>query len=172
MPFTQQYEKLFKSESSVGKTLIKPRNIYRINSYQYASDGKTKALSGNNAAIVFCIGIYQKKLNCIKITDINPNKFLPWLKTILKKGLKEENFDKAISLDELCINSSIGGNSLFNSSIKGKSIYSTSNETTYRTYNLSGIKSIELIQLQPSVLKDTYGIKKTKEDTQKDSNSK
>lgn len=168
MPFTQQYQKLFKSESSVGKTAIKPRNIYRINSYEYASDGKTRSLSGNKAAIVFCIGIYQKKLTCIKITNINPTKFLPWLKTILKKGLKAENFDKALTLDELCINADMKGNSLFNSAIKGKPIYNT-NEPTYRTYNISGIKSIEQIQIDPNVLKDIYGIKKDKEDTKKDS---
>jgi hypothetical protein len=169
MPFTQQYQKLFKSETSIGKTAITPKNIYRINSYQYASDGKTKSLSGNKAAIVFCIGIYQKKLTCIKITDINPTKFLPWLKTILKKGLKENDFDKAVSLDELCINSDIKGASIFNSYVKGKSIYAVSNEPTYRTYNISGIKSIEQIQIDPKVLKDMYGIKKPKEDTKKDS---
>ncbi len=171
MPFTQQYQKLFKSETSIGKTAIKPKNIYRINNYQYA-DGKTKSLSGNKAAIVFCIGIYQKKMSCIKITDINPTKFLPWLKTILKKGLKENDFDNAATLDELCINSDIKGGSIFNSYVKGKSIYEVSNEPTYRTYNMSGIKSIEQIQIEPNVLKDMYGIKKSKEDTKKDSKTK
>ena len=166
MPFTQQYTKLFISEESVAKTRLKPLNIYKINSYQYV-DGKTKSLSGNKTAFVFCFGIHEKKLNCIKVTDINPTKFLVFLKSILKKGLKAEAFDKAETLDELCIKGDLKGSSIVGSYIKGKTIVEVSGESTYRTYLISGIKSIERMKINPSVLKEMYGIKTEKKEEAK-----
>jgi len=159
MAFTQQYKKLFISESSVGKTLILPKEIYRINSYKY-TDGTTKSFNGVETALIFCTGVYDKKLVGVKITNINPTKFLNFLKSILKKGLKEEQFDKAESLFELCINTDKYGKTLFNTYLRNKQeILTAQNESTYRTYNILGIKSIEKLKFDPKVLKKAYGFK-------------
>jgi hypothetical protein len=69
MPFSLEYKPLIESESSVSKTMIRPRNIYRIKSYKYA-DGKTKSLAGVETSIVFVIGISPEKVvSCLKITE-------------------------------------------------------------------------------------------------------
>ncbi len=165
MAFTQQYNKLFISESSVSRTLILPKEIYKINSYKYV-DGTTKSFTGIETALVFCIGVYDKKLVCVKITNINPTKFLNFLKNILKKGLKEEQFDKAETLSELCITSDKYGKTIFNTYLKNRQeILIAQNEPTYRTYNLVGIKSIEKLKFDPKVLKKAYGIKVKPENT-------
>ena len=41
MPFTLQYKPLIEGEEKIGKSLLRPRNIYRINTYKYI-DGTTK----------------------------------------------------------------------------------------------------------------------------------
>ena len=92
MPFSLQYKPLILSEESVSKSQILPRNIYRITSYQYV-DGTTKTLSGTKTSIIFAIGITpDKKLTCIKISDIKPDKFFKWLSQ--KTGFK---FNEGIS---------------------------------------------------------------------------
>ena len=103
MSFALQYKPLIESETSVSKTLVLPRNIYRINSYKY-SDGKQKTLSGTTSTIVFVIGkTPDKKLSCIKISEIKPEKFFKWLEKLYIKGLTEENWTKAEKLEELLI---------------------------------------------------------------------
>ena len=71
MPFALQYKSLIESETSISKTLVLPRNVYRINSYKY-SDGKQKTLSGTTSTIVFVVlfemptgffGIFIKSLS-------------------------------------------------------------------------------------------------------------
>jgi len=61
MPYSLQYKPLIESESSVSKTLVRPRNIYKINSYKY-KDGNTKSLSGVETSFVFVIGITPDKV--------------------------------------------------------------------------------------------------------------
>jgi hypothetical protein len=103
MPFALQYKPLIESETSVSKTLVLPRNIYRINSYKY-SDGKQKTLSGTSSTLVFVIGkTPDKKLSCIKISDIKPERFFKWLTKLYIKGLTEEKWTKAEKLEDLII---------------------------------------------------------------------
>ena len=83
MPFSLQYKPFILSEESVSKSQILPRNIYKITSYQYV-DGTTKTLSGTKTSIVFAIGITtDKKLTCIKISDIKPDKFFKWFDSFM-----------------------------------------------------------------------------------------
>jgi hypothetical protein len=156
MPFALQYKPLIESETSVSKTLVLPRNVYRINSYKY-SDGKQKTLSGTTSTIVFVIGrTTDKKLSCIKISDIKPEKFFDWLKKLYIKGLTEEMWNKAEKLEDLIIKADIGGNKIFNSFVKSDSIIYGDNPNIYRTYTLSGIKQIEEVKFKKDVLKSYY----------------
>ena len=156
MPFALQYKPLIESETSVSKTLVLPRNVYRINSYKY-SDGKQKTLSGTTSTIVFVVGkTTDKKLSCIKISDIKPEKFFDWLKKLYIKGLTEEMWNKAEKLEDLIIKADIGGNKIFNSFVKSDSIIYGDNPNIYRTYTLSGIKQIEEVKFKKDVLKSYY----------------
>jgi hypothetical protein len=155
MPFSLQYKPLILSEESVSKSQILPRNIYRITSYQYA-DGQTKTLSGSATSIVFVIGITSdKKLTCIKISDIKPDKFFKWLKPLFKKGLTESDWKAEQKLGQLLILGDKQGSKIFNQFVRSNQIY-TKEPTSYRTYNISGIKQIQEIRIKPDILKSYY----------------
>jgi hypothetical protein len=155
MPFSLQYKPLILSEESVSKSQILPRNIYKITSYQYA-DGTTKTLSGTTTSIVFAIGITSdKKLTCIKISDIKPDKFFKWLKPLFKKGLTESDWKAEQKLAQLLILGDKQGSKIFNQFVKTNPIYSK-DPSPYRTYNISGIKQIQEIRIKPDILKTYY----------------
>ena len=148
MPFTLEYDKLVESEKGISKTTLRPRNLYRINSYKYA-DGTTKSLTGVTSSIVFVFGVTNDKVFCVKANDVRPEKFFEWLKTLLVKNLK--NWDDVKLMEENIILADRPGKSIFNSYIKGKQIYNQ-NPCPYRTYNLKGIMNIEQIQLKKDAL--------------------
>jgi hypothetical protein len=155
MPFSLQYTPLILSEESVSKSQILPRNIYKITSYQYV-DGSTKTLSGTKTSIVFAIGITaDKKLTCIKISDIKPDKFFKWLKPLFKKGLTESDWNTPQKLGQLLILADKQGSKIFNQFVKTNPIYSKE-PSPYRTYNISGIKQIQEIRIKPDILKSYY----------------
>ena len=156
MSFALQYKPLIESETSVSKTLVLPRNVYRINSYKY-SDGKQKTLSGTTSTIVFVVGkTTDKKLSCIKISEIKPEKFFKWLEKLYIKGLTEENWTKAEKLEDLLIEADIKGSKVFNSFVKPDAIIYGDNPNIYRTYSLTGIKQIEEVKFKKDVLKSYY----------------
>jgi hypothetical protein len=139
----------------VSKSQILPRNIYRITSYQYV-DGTTKTLSGTKTSIIFAIGITpDKKLTCIKISDIKPDKFFKWLKPLFKKGLTESDWTTEQKLGQLLILGDKQGSKVFNQFVKTNPIYSKE-PSLYRTYNISGIKQIQEIKIKPDILKSYY----------------
>lgn len=155
MPFSLQYKPLILSEESVSKSQILPRNIYKITSYQYA-DGSTKTLSGTKTSIVFAIGITSdKKLTCIKISELKPDKFFKWLKPLFRKGLTESDWTANQKLGQLLILADKQGSKIFNQFVKTNSIYSK-DPSPYRTYNISGIKQIQEIRIKPDILKSYY----------------
>lgn len=154
MPFSARYLPFIDTEEAVSKTLVRPRNIYKIISYEYI-DGKTKTLTGPKISYVFVLGIFEKKLNCIKISEIRPNKFFEWFKTLFKKALTEEKVMEAERLEDLIVFGDRQGNKLFNTYVKGKQIY---NQTPcpYRTYNLDGIRQISEIKFKKEILRQYY----------------
>ena len=88
MSFVLQYKNLIESEVKLSKSQIKPRNIYRILVYEYA-DGERKSLAGAKSTLVFVVGIFEKQLFCLKISEIKPEKFFLWLKNVFKKTLTD-----------------------------------------------------------------------------------
>jgi hypothetical protein len=155
MAFSLQYKPLILSEESVSKSQILPRNIYKITSYEYV-DGTTKTLSGIKTAFVFVIGITtDKKLTCIKISDIKPEKFFEWLKPIFRKGLTDADFATEQKLGQLLILCDRQGSKIFNQFVKSNTIYKK-DPSAYRTYNISGIKQIQEIRIKPDILKSYY----------------
>lgn len=155
MSFALQYNKFIESEKSVSKTLIKPRNVYRINSYKYV-DGKTKSLSGIESALVFVLGISSdKKISCVKISLVKPDIFFKFLKKMFVKGLDEQKIKSAQKLEELLILSDKGGKKLFGTFLRGDSIYNKEPDP-YRTYTLGGIKSVDEISFKKEILAKYY----------------
>ena len=154
MPFSARYLPFIDTDEAIAKTLVRPRNIYKIISYEYI-DGKTKTLTGPKTSYVFVLGIFEKKLNCIKLSEVRPERFFDWFKTIFKKSLTEEKLMEAERLEDLIILGDRQGNKLFNSYVKGKQIYNQ-NPCPYRTYNLDGIRQISEIKFKKEILKEHY----------------
>jgi hypothetical protein len=149
--YSAEYKKYIESEVRTSKSMLEPGNLYRISSYEYA-DGESRSLAGINSSIIFIFGIYEKKLNCLKLNEVKTEKFKIWLQSILKEGLKSEDIDSMKSLDELIVQSDRAGNKLFESKIKGKPIY-MNDPRPYRTYTIDGLKFIQEIKLKKDFIK-------------------
>lgn len=154
MPFAAQYKPLIESEKRVSKSLLLPRNVYRISSYEFAS-GEQKSLTGQKSSLIFLIGIFDKKLISLKISEIKPDIFFKWLKTIQLKSLTEQQINEAKSLSELIILDNKTGNKIFDGYVKGKPIYNKK-PSPYRTYNLDGVKYIQEVNFKKDVLNSFY----------------
>jgi hypothetical protein len=154
MPFNLQYKPFIEKEDPISKILVRPKNIYKIVYYQYA-DGTAKTLSGPKTAYVFVIGIYDKKLICLKISEMRPDKFFLWLKTLFQKSLTNERIDESKRLDEITIRSDRNGNAIFSRYVKGKAIV-TQGKNPYRTYNMDGIQQISEITISKDTLKEYF----------------
>jgi hypothetical protein len=151
MPFSLQYKPLIESESSVSKTMIQPRNIYKINSYKY-KDGKTKSLAGVETSLVFIIGISPDKVvSCLKISLIKPDIFFKWLKKLIRAGLSEEELKNAESLEDIIVLDNKNGEKIFNQFVKRSRLY-IQTPPTYRTYLLKNIKNIEQVNIRKDIL--------------------
>ena len=151
MQFSLQYKPLIESESSLSKTMIRPRNIYKINSYKY-KDGVTKSLAGFETSIVFVIGISPEKVvSCLKITLIKPDLFFKWLKKLVRAGLSEEEMQNTESLEDLIIVDNRDGKKIFNQFVKSSRLY-IQNPPAYRTYLLKNIKNIEEVKIKKEIL--------------------
>jgi hypothetical protein len=151
MPFALQYKPLIESESSTSKTLIRPRNIYKINNYKY-KDGITKSLAGFETSLVFIIGISPEKVvSCLKITLIKPDLFFKWLKKLVRAGLSEEEMKNTESLEDLIIVDNKDGKKIFNQFVRPSRLY-IQNPPAYRTYLLKNIKNIEEVKIKKEIL--------------------
>ena len=158
MNFTLQYNQLVQTTDKTAKSLIKPKNLYKITSYKYA-DGQTKTLTGLETAFIFVTGISidRKIVTGIKITLVRPEIFFNWLRKLFVKGLKEDNFGDNVELSELMIKTDNPGKKIFESFLRTSQIYRQA-ESPYRTYTMAGIKNIEKVFLKPEILKKSYGL--------------
>jgi hypothetical protein len=152
MPFSLQYKPFIANEMRVGKQTIRPRNVYRISSYKYSKDGQ-KSLTGNKSSLIFVIGIYDKKLICLKISELKPEKFFQWLYTVVRKS-EIPKIDEIQKLEELLVESDRGGKSLFTGYVEKSPIVYKRKDPIYRTYNLDSIIYIQEVQFEKSYLKE------------------
>ncbi len=151
MPFSLQYKPLIESEVSLSKTLVRPRNIYKINTYKY-KDGKTKTLSGVETSLVFVIGISSDKVvSCLKISLIKPEIFFKWLAKLIQKGLTQEAITNSKSLEDIILVDNKDGQKIFNQFVKTNRVY-TQEPNPYRTYLLKNIKNIEEVNIKKEIL--------------------
>jgi len=98
---------------------------------------------------VFLIGITPDlKLNCIKLTEVRPDKFFAWFKKIVKPSITCEqikDFYKRQKFEKILLEDTKVGRGIF-AKVKTDSVYNQ-NPDTYRTYSLEGIKQIKTIYL-------------------------
>ena len=154
MSFVLQYKNLIESEVKLSKSQIKPRNIYRILVYEYA-DGERKSLAGAKSTLVFVVGIFEKQLFCLKISEIKPEKFFLWLKNVFKKTLTEQDIDESEHLMDVLVLGDRSGKKIYSSYVKPTPI-ERGTINPYRNYNLSGITIVQEVKIKKEILKKYY----------------
>lgn len=150
------YKPLIESEGRVSRSQIKPLNVYRISSYK-TTDGKLKSMGGNDSSLIVVIGLIplalnDMKINALKISELQPEKFFRWLKG-LRKPADKLNIDEYRSLNELLIDTDRSGKVLFERYVKSSPIVYGLRESIYRTYNFTGIRYISEVRFKNEVLK-------------------
>jgi hypothetical protein len=148
MAYANLYRKYIKKQAPAQKTNLKTRNIYKIESYQYV-DGHKGTFKGPDASLVFLVGITpDRKLSCIKFSEVIPDKFFRWLKTLFKSSVTCQQIRAAIGsgdFEKLLVEDTKKGAAIF-SKLKTDRLYK-SDPTAFRTYELKGIKSISYLYL-------------------------
>ena len=152
MNYAPQYRGYIDVGSRISKTDIRPYGIYKISTYKYA-DGDSQTLKGTEETLIFVTGIYQRKVSAIKLSNIQPIKFLNWLKRVVGVNSYTEGKKR---IDELKTPFDIGGNRIYDSYIKNNSEF-VAKGAAYRTYNLDGIQYATEVFLNEKTLKQYYG---------------
>jgi hypothetical protein len=147
------YKRYIKKQVPAVKTSLKTRNIYKIESYEYV-DGTKKNFRGPEASLIFLVGISpDKKLSCVKFSEVNPDKFFAWFKNLFKPSVSCKQIKQAIGAEEfesLLLEDTIKGGAIF-SKLKADSLYKK-DPSVFRTYTMKGIKSISYLYLDEEYL--------------------
>ena len=152
MNYAPQYRGYIDVGSRVSKTDIKPYGIYKISTYKYA-DGDRQTLRGTEETLIFVTGIYQRKVSAIKLSNIQPIKFLNWLKRVVGGNTYTEGKKR---IDELKTPFDVGGTRIYDSYIGNNKDF-VAKGAAYRTYNLDGIQYATEVFLNEKTLKQYYG---------------
>lgn len=150
MAYTRQYKSFLKPEKRISKSLIKPRNIYRITTYK---GGTPPTKSGENARYVFVVGIVGGKVHCIKLNDIKPLDFTNFINKLRDKRIPIGS-DQMLML--LLKKFSVDGKALFESYIKNNSKIYSSSLKNYRTYLLDSIQNVYEIRFEEDFLRELF----------------
>lgn len=150
MSYTNQYKQFLRPEVRVGKGEIKPRNIYRISTYE---GGNPPTKSGQDSRYVFVIGKIDGKIHCIKLNDVKPIDFTNLINKLRNKGIPIKS-DQA--LEALLKLFSIDGKQLFETYIKRDSKVYSSKLNNYRTYILNNIQNVWEIRFEEGFLRELF----------------
>ena len=150
MSHTREYKAFLKPERRIPRSLIRPRNIYRITTYK-GGDPVTK--SGDNARYVFVVGIVDGKAHCIKLNDIRPVDFTNFINKLRDKRIPIGS-DQALEL--LLKRFSKDGKGLFESYIKNNSKVYSKSLANYRTYKLESIQNVYEIRFEEDFLRQLF----------------
>lgn len=151
MAYTRQYKTFLRPEKRVSKSLIKPRNIYRITTYK---DGDPPTKSAEDARYIFVIGIVDGKVHALKLNPIVPADFTQFIGKLRDRRIPiTENTMLHLFLKKF----SRDGSALFTSYVKNnKKIYSPKLKN-YRTYILNKIQNVYEIRFETDVLEQLFG---------------
>ena len=150
MSHTREYKAFLRPERRIPRSLIRPRNIYRITTYK-GGDPVTK--SGDNARYVFVVGIVDGKAHCIKLNDIRPVDFTNFINKLRDKRIPIGS-DQALEL--LLKRFSKDGKGLFESYIKNNSKVYSKSLANYRTYKLESIQNVYEIRFEEDFLRQLF----------------
>lgn len=150
MAYTRQYKSFLKPERRIGKSLIRPRNIYRITTYK---GGQPATRSGDDARYIFVIGIVDKMIHCIKLNPVKPIDFTTLIARLRDKRIP---IGSDQSLELLLKKFSKDGNNLFTTYIKNNNKLYSRSLANYRTYKIDNITNIYEIRFEQDFLQELF----------------
>jgi hypothetical protein len=149
--FTQQYQKFLKPEKRIARSLIRPRNIYRIITYK---GGNPITKTGQESRYVFVIGVVNEKIHCIKLNPVRPLFFIELIKKLRDKRVTPNS---QLRLEYMLKKFARDGSALFDGYIKtNKKLYNTDLKN-YRTYILDKIVNVYEIRFEQDILDNLFG---------------
>lgn len=151
--FTRQYTKLLRPEKRISRSLIRPRNIYRITTYK---GGNPPTKAADESRYIFVIGILGEKVHCIKLNPINP---LHFTQLIAKLRDKRQPVSSDLRLEYMLKKFDPTGNNLFDTYIKNNSKLYNKEFKNYRTYITNKITNVFEIRFEQEVLENLFGEK-------------
>jgi hypothetical protein len=154
MNYYSQYRQYITGGNRVSKGDIQPYGIYKISTYKYVDEGR-KTLSGDYETLIFVTGIFQKKVSALKLSNIQPLKFLNWFKRVAN-NVVEQTPTSNTGLYMLEAPMDNGGNRIYDSYIRNNKDF-VAKGAAYRTYNLDGIQYATEVFLKNDIIKRYYG---------------
>ena len=151
----EKYKPLMLENERTSRANIRPLGVYQISTYKTADDA-WRRLKRSEKTLVFATGIFEGKLNCIKLSVIPPDKFFKWFGGLVRTGHRMFDTDEQrIPLYEIGERVATSGKRLYEQHIKGNLSLQII-ENPYRTYNISGIQHIREIVFKREVLEAYY----------------
>ena len=150
--YIKLYDPLIEKERRISKTLIRPRNLYRISSY-LNTEGEVQSMGGIKSSLFFATGIYEKKLHGLKISEIKPEYFFEWFSKIVDYDKRnEDSINEMQELEDIVIMTDRGGKRLYEGFVKPSPVLKRFG-TPFRTYNMDGLKYISKVYFKKDILK-------------------
>lgn len=154
MNYYSQYRQYITGGNRVSKGDIQPYGIYKISTYKYVDEGR-KTLSGEYETLIFVTGIFQKKVSALKLSNIQPLKFLNWFKRVAN-NVVEQTPTSNTGLYMLEAPMDKGGNRIYDAYIRNNKDF-VAKGAAYRTYNLDGIQYATEVFLKNDIIRRYYG---------------
>lgn len=154
MNYSSQYRQYLDYGNRISKSNIQPYGIYKISTYKYVDEGR-QSLKGEYETLIFVTGIFQKKVSALKLSNIQPLKFLNWFKRIANNQYNESD-SQYVGLYEIETPMDTGGNRIYDSFIKNNKDF-VAKGAAYRTYKLDGIQYATEVFLKKDILERYYG---------------
>jgi len=154
MNYSSQYRQYLDYGNRISKSNIQPYGIYKISTYNYVDEGR-QSLKGEYETLIFVTGIFQKKVSALKLSNIQPLKFLNWFKRIANNKYNESD-SQYVGLYEIETPMDTGGNRIYDSYIKNNKDF-VAKGAAYRTYKLDGIQYATEVFLKKDILERYYG---------------
>lgn len=145
---------IFENERT-SKSNIKPMGVYQISIYK-SGKGEYRGSKRSEKTLIFATGIYEGKLNCLKLSLISSPTFFKWFGNLVENnhGIFDTN-QQRIPLYEIGKRVDGSGRRLYEQHIRGRRELKAI-ENPYRTYNISGIQHIREIVFKREVLENYY----------------
>jgi hypothetical protein len=153
-----QWNPYIKKSVRVSKTDIKPRNIYKIQTYRY-SDGVVRRKLGVETNLLFVIGIHLYEIHAIRLNSIQFTHFTNWSTRFAKKDLTDIILDsvESISFKDLIVEFNDNGREFFTKYVRNSPTIYSEKLDPYRTYKMKNIIYAQEILLDSTKMKNIYG---------------